>query len=63
MVAATLDLLEDHFATRSGKKALLQIYVEPGKLDQADFAMQRAEEAACTGTRRCSASSSTSSAS
>jgi aminopeptidase N len=40
MVAAKLDLLEDHFTTRSGKKALLQIYVEPGKLDQADFAMQ-----------------------
>jgi aminopeptidase N len=40
MVAANLDLLEDHFTTRSGKKALLQLYVEPGKLDQADFAMQ-----------------------
>jgi aminopeptidase N len=40
MVAAQLDLLEDHFTTRSGKRALLQIYVEPGKLDQAGFAMQ-----------------------
>ena len=40
MVAAQLDLLEDHFTTRSGKKALLQIYVEQGKLDQAGFAMQ-----------------------
>jgi aminopeptidase N len=40
MVAANLDLLEDAFTTRSGKKALLQIYVEPGKLDQAGFAMQ-----------------------
>ena len=40
MVAAKLDVLEDHFATRSGKRALLQIYVEPGKLDQAGFAMQ-----------------------
>src|SRR6478672_10770128 len=39
MVAADLDLLEDHFVTRSGKKALLQIYVERGKLDQAGFAM------------------------
>jgi aminopeptidase N len=39
MVAAKLDLLEDHFTTRSGKRALLQIYVEPGKLDQAGFAM------------------------
>jgi aminopeptidase N len=40
MVAATLELQEDHFTTQSGKKALLQIYVEPGKLDQAGFAMQ-----------------------
>jgi aminopeptidase N len=39
MVAANLDLLEDLFTTRSGKRALLQIYVEPGKLDQASFAM------------------------
>ncbi len=40
LVAANLDLLEDHFTTRSGKKALLQVYVERGKLDQAGFAMQ-----------------------
>ncbi len=40
MVAADLELLEERFATRSGKNALLQIYVEPGKLDQAGFAMQ-----------------------
>ena len=40
MVAANLDVLEDHFTTRSGKKALLQIYVEPGKVDRATFAMQ-----------------------
>jgi aminopeptidase N len=40
MVAADLELLEDHFATKSGKDALLQIYVERGKLDQAGFAMQ-----------------------
>ena len=40
MVAADLNLLEDHFVTRSEKKALLQIYVERGKLDQAGFAMQ-----------------------
>jgi aminopeptidase N len=40
MVAAKLDLLEDSFVTRSGRKARLAIYVEPGKLDQAGFAMQ-----------------------
>src|SRR6266851_2888104 len=40
LVAAKLDVLEDHFTTRSGRKALLQIHVEPGKLAQAGFAMQ-----------------------
>ncbi|HZZ94944.1 MAG TPA: aminopeptidase N [Usitatibacter sp.] len=40
MVAANLDVVEDHFVTRSGKRALLQIYVEPGKGDQAMFALQ-----------------------
>ena len=39
MVAARLDVLEDNFTTASGRKALLQVWVEPGKLDQADFAM------------------------
>jgi aminopeptidase N len=62
MVAAKLELLEDHFVTRSGKKALLQIYVEPGKLDQAASRCRRSRNA-CAGTRRYSASSSTSSAS
>jgi aminopeptidase N len=40
MVAAKLEMIEDYFTTRSQKQALLQIYVEPGKLDQAGFAMQ-----------------------
>jgi aminopeptidase N len=39
MVAAKLELLENHFTTASGKDVLLQIYVEPGKLDQSQFAM------------------------
>jgi aminopeptidase N len=45
MVAAKLDKLEDAFVTRSGKTAKLQIYVEPGKLDQAAFAMQALKKA------------------
>ena len=40
MVAAQLERLEDLFRTRSGRNVKLQIYVEPGKLDQAGFAMQ-----------------------
>ena len=39
MVAAKLELLENHFTTCSGKDVLLQIYIEPGKLDQSQFAM------------------------
>src|SRR5688500_16287050 len=45
MVAAKLDLLEDRFVTRSGKDARLAIYVEPGKLDQAGFAMRALKKA------------------
>ena len=45
MVAARLDVLEDTFVTRSGKNARLAIYVEPGKLDQAGFAMQALKKA------------------
>jgi aminopeptidase N len=39
MVAGRLDLLEDHFVTRSGRTVKLAIYVDPGKLDQCAFAM------------------------
>ncbi len=39
LVAAKLDLLEDSFTTRSGRKAQLGVYVEPGKLDQAAWSM------------------------
>ncbi|MDB5924868.1 MAG: aminopeptidase, partial [Betaproteobacteria bacterium] len=45
MVAAKLDVLEDTFVTRSGKNARLAIYIEPGKLDQAGFAMQALKKA------------------
>ena len=39
LVAAKLELLADSFTTRSGKRARLGVYVEPGKLDQAGWAM------------------------
>jgi aminopeptidase N len=45
MVAAQLDKLEDDFRTRSGRSVKLQLYVEPGKLDQAGFAMQALKKA------------------
>ncbi|QJR13715.1 aminopeptidase N [Usitatibacter palustris] len=45
MVAAKLDLLEGSFTTRSGKNALLQVYVEPGKVDQAGFTLHALKKA------------------
>jgi len=45
MVAAKLDKQEDSFVTRSGRNVRLQIYVEPGKLDQCGFAMQALKKA------------------
>jgi aminopeptidase N len=39
LVAAKLDALEEVFVTRSGREARLAVYVEPGKLDQAGWAM------------------------
>ncbi|HVC11140.1 MAG TPA: aminopeptidase N, partial [Burkholderiales bacterium] len=39
LVAAKLEALEDEFITRSGKSAKLAVYVEPGRLDQAGWAM------------------------
>ena len=39
LVAARLDKLADSFVTRSGRRVALEIYVEPGKLGQSDFAM------------------------
>ncbi|HET9700390.1 MAG TPA: aminopeptidase N [Burkholderiales bacterium] len=39
LVAATLEKMEEVFVTRSGREARLAVYVEPGKLDQAGWAM------------------------
>ncbi|MEO8306893.1 MAG: aminopeptidase N [Pseudomonadota bacterium] len=40
VVAARLERRQDNFTTRSGRKALLQFFVEPGKLDQGEWAME-----------------------
>src|SRR3954470_2256192 len=39
LVAADLELLQDKFISKSGKTKQLFLYVEPGKLDQAGWAM------------------------
>jgi aminopeptidase N len=40
MVAARLDCLEDDFETASGRAVKLRVFVEPGKVDQAGYALQ-----------------------
>ncbi len=45
MVAAKLDCLESDFVTRSGRTVRLGVYVEPGKLNQSDFALESLKSA------------------
>ena len=45
MVAAKLDKLEREFVTASGRTVKLMVFVEPGKLDQSDFALESLEHA------------------
>ena len=45
VVAARLDQRGDTFLTRSGKKVLLQFFVEPGKLEQGIFALEALKKA------------------
>ena len=45
MVAAKLDRLENEFVTASGRIVKLLIFVEPGKLDQAGFAVEALQSA------------------
>ena len=45
VVAAKLDRRKDSFRTRSGREVLLQFFVEPGKLDQCEFALESLKHA------------------
>jgi aminopeptidase N len=45
IVAANLDKQADSFITKSGRKVLLQFFVEPGKLDQGVFALESLKHA------------------
>lgn len=40
LVAGDFDLLQDHFVTKSGREVRLELYVDRGNLDRADWAMQ-----------------------
>lgn len=39
LVAGDFDVLQDHFVTRSGRDVVLELYVDRGNLDRADWAM------------------------
>ncbi|MSQ55069.1 MAG: aminopeptidase N [Betaproteobacteria bacterium] len=52
LVAARLEALEDAVTTRSGKRAKLFVYVEPGKLDQAAWSMDCLKRAIAWDERR-----------
>ncbi len=44
-VFGKLDKVTSHFKTMSGRKVLIEIYVEPGKTDQTDIAMRAIKNA------------------
>ncbi len=45
LVAGDFDVLQDEFTTRSGRKVALELYVDRGNLDRADWAMQSLKKA------------------
>ncbi len=45
LIAGKLDVIEDHFVTQSGRTVKLAVYVEQGKKDQAQYAMQSLKQA------------------
>jgi aminopeptidase N len=45
LVGGTLGCIEDTYCTMSGREALLQIYVEPGKEDRAGYALDALKRA------------------
>ena len=45
MVAGKLDKATTHFTTKSGRKVLIEIYVEPGKKNETGFALTAIKKA------------------
>ncbi|MDD5585955.1 MAG: aminopeptidase N [Alphaproteobacteria bacterium] len=45
LVAGKLDKVAEHYVTKSGRKVLLEIYVEPGKKKETGFAMDAVKKA------------------
>ncbi|MDG2938802.1 aminopeptidase N [Bisgaard Taxon 10/6] len=45
LVAGDFDVLHDEFTTRSGRKVALELYVDRGNLNRADWAMQSLKKA------------------
>ncbi|KUE79031.1 aminopeptidase N [Aeromonas schubertii] len=45
LVAGDFDVLRDHYVTRSGRQVALEIFVDKGNLERADFAMESLKKA------------------
>lgn len=45
LVAGDFDLLQDHFITRSGRQVALELFVDKGNLNRADWAMESLKKA------------------
>ena len=45
LVAGDFDVLRDHYVTRSGREVALEIFVDKGNLERADFAMESLKKA------------------
>ncbi|MDD4617181.1 MAG: aminopeptidase N, partial [Alphaproteobacteria bacterium] len=45
MVAGKLDKRTSHFKTKSGRRVLIEIYVEPGRVKETDFALSAIKKA------------------
>ncbi|MDG6894123.1 aminopeptidase N [Volucribacter amazonae] len=45
LVAGDFDLLQDHFVTRSGRQVTLELFVDKGNLNRADWAMASLKKA------------------
>lgn len=45
LVAGKMDRVADHFVTKSGRKVLLEVYVEPGRKSETGFAMTALKKA------------------
>ena len=52
LVAGSFDQVTDHFVTRSGRRVALEFYVDPGKGERAQFALESLKQSMAWDERR-----------